>query len=483
MALHSAAAVRSWDSVRDVLTALRIDPALWSALTNVMGDPGDEIRHIAALNQWAIVQAIGAAQVSPGQGVTVIQAAQLGLMWRSCRKNVFLKDGGAEGDFVDIDPWEQKPAATPKASPPVQSVKESVLKMSSLLDQTDDSELLPPKPEMVQLWMQKYVLTMGAPPEEEEPTESQLAALHKRVGVLGQAPYVDFGVWLPFGRRALKAQKFRVYHPVGDGSYMLKEMPGPQNYQQWLASWRVFKVAALMLGIVSLANLSSYEKLIERLVVQWPSSWGLICQAEDKARAERLEKIRRRLLSDDLTGKTLPSDWDRSSPWSCCFRELISDEKFWSEQVRHPAVAWTAAGGRGAPMATAEMIAGTHIPGIVDAADQGRPPEAIERRKQANKDKRLARKRRVQEDRDELARLRANAPRKTGNDAKGDSKGAGKGKSKDQAGSSLCYSWGSGKGPCADVPVGGECKCPVKRVHKCQFCLSPAHRNADCPNR
>ena len=34
---------------------------------------GEEIRHKAALNQWAIVHAIGAAQTSPGQGVTVIQ--------------------------------------------------------------------------------------------------------------------------------------------------------------------------------------------------------------------------------------------------------------------------------------------------------------------------------------------------------------------------------------------------------------------------
>ena len=117
--------------------------------------------------------------------------------------------------------------------------------------------------------------------------------------------------------------------------------------------------------------------------------------------------------------------------------------------------------------------------GIADGADHSRPLETSERRRQANRDKRIAKKRRVQEEREELNRLRAGAPRKI----QGESKGSGKGKSKDQAGSALCYSWGSGKGPCADVPVGGECKCPVKRVHKCQFCLSPAHKNADCPSR
>ena len=57
-----------------------------------------------------------------------------------------------------------------------------------------------------------------SPEEEEESTEAQVAGLHKRVAILKQAPYVDFGVWLWFGRRALKSQKFRVYMPLGDGT-------------------------------------------------------------------------------------------------------------------------------------------------------------------------------------------------------------------------------------------------------------------------
>ena len=84
------------------------------------------------------------------------------------------------------------------------------------------------------------------------------------MSTLGQAPYVAFGVWLPLDRRALKARKFRVYHPLGDGRYMMKEMPGPQNFQQGMSSWRVFKVAALMLNVVSLSDLLSSEKMVER---------------------------------------------------------------------------------------------------------------------------------------------------------------------------------------------------------------------------
>ena len=39
----------------------------------------------------------------------------------------------------------------------------------------------------------------------------QLSALHKRVAQLDQAPYVDMGVWQPYGRRALRAHKFRAW--------------------------------------------------------------------------------------------------------------------------------------------------------------------------------------------------------------------------------------------------------------------------------
>ena len=55
-----------------------------------------------------------------------------------------------------------------------------------------------------------------------------------------------------------------------------------------------------MLGIVSLAALLNYDKLIKRLVVQWPTAWA---QADDKTRAERLESIPR-------AGKSMPANWD-----------------------------------------------------------------------------------------------------------------------------------------------------------------------------
>jgi hypothetical protein len=62
--------------------------------------------------------------------------------------------------------------------------------------------------------------------------------------------------------------------------------------------------------------------------VQWPKNWSLIAHADDKARAERLERLRRTLVMDMNDGKPVPSDFKMEKPWSVCFRLLAQDEGF-----------------------------------------------------------------------------------------------------------------------------------------------------------
>ena len=66
-------------------------------------------------------------------------------------------------------------------------------------------------------------------------------------------------------------------------------------------------MACIMLDVVFLAALQLYEKTIERLVLLWPKCWHLVVLADDKARAERLEKIRRRFIRDEDGGRAVPS--------------------------------------------------------------------------------------------------------------------------------------------------------------------------------
>ena len=475
------------NSVSSLLHLLNVDDETWDSFVLQTGDPKEDLRLVASIPAHVLVQACGQTLLPNGNSLAAVQATQVGLMWRTSRLICHIKSGASREDFIDEDPWtpwqngstNEMVKSNVKALHP--GVKERVLKMANLLDQADDSELLPPDGMKVHAWSQRYLMLMGSnPEEEEEPTDAQMAALFRRVVELDQAPYCDFGVWQPYGRRAARAQKFRVFHSLGDGSFLAKELPGPQNLQQWTASWRVFKVAALSIGIVSIAALQTYEKCIEKLTLQWPKVWGLIALADDKARAERLEKTRRAILADHMNGKRVPDDWSQSNPWSACFRLVAEDDRFWNEQVRHPAAAWTASGGRGAPLAPSEAVAQCHLPGGA-ASLEAHMEDSDDRKKQSNRDKRAAQKRRAQAEREELLRLKSS--RSSDGPSRNFQKGKGKGKSKDQSGQEICFSWATGKGPCSDVNVGGECKGKVKRVHKCQHCFSPAHKNRDCEAR
>ena len=151
-----------------------------------------------------------------------------------------------------------------------------------------------------------------------------------------------------------RIQKCRVYTPLGDGTFLQKDLPGPGTHSAWKASWHVFRAACLMLNICSKADLEAYSHQIEKLMVQWPKTWWLIYTANDSARAGRLEKLRRRFTIDAGQGRQVPRDLDPIRPWSCIFTQLAADTDYWTERVRHPAAAWTAAGGRGAPTVASE---------------------------------------------------------------------------------------------------------------------------------
>ena len=396
-------------TLTELRTLVGVPDGLWAAFTDVIGDPAEDIRLLAQLPMTTLTEALSRTQLQSGFSPAAIQATQVGLLWRTARLWVHLEAEGAYEDFLDVDPWSHPRAAVPGAGATSKpsGVKEKVLKMASLLDQADESELLPPDNVAVRGWNERCISLMGAPPqEEEEASDFQLAALYRRVYELDQAPYTDFGVWLPFSRRSMRATKFRAFHPLGDGSYVVKELPGPANFQGWLMCWRVFKTAALSIGCVTLAALMLYERNFEKLMTQWPKAWGLLAMADDKARGERLEKVRRKMVMDEKKGKTMPDDWSLAEPWTTCFRVVATDEAFWNEQVRHPATSWTASGGYGVPIAPTEAIAQAHLPGGLEAVEL--PKEQNEERKrQGNRDKRAAKKKRWQADRDELQKFRS----------------------------------------------------------------------------
>ena len=186
-----------------------------------------------------------------------------------------------------------------------------------------------------------------------------------------------------------------------------------------------------------------------------------------------------------LNNKSVPADFNEDRPWSVVFRLVAQGGTHWNDQVRHPATAWLASGSKGAPMASSEALALAHFPGLAEGHEaEGSSGDKDERRRQANRDKRAAKKRRAQADREELAKWRSHPPAGKGAGGGG---GGGKGKNKmqgkDQSGEEICFSWAKDSGPCAGLSPGSECKAKVKRAHKCQICLSLGHNNTQCPKK
>eukprot|EP00439_Symbiodinium_sp_Y106_P026471 s8255_g3.t1 len=233
-----------------------------------------------------------------------------------------------------------------------------------------------------------------------------------------------------------------------------------------------------MLDILPLASLQLYERHVERLVKLYPTVWHLVVMADEKARGEKWARIRLKIAADIAAGREAPELWDPRKPWVASLHRLVNDTAFWENQVRSPANAWVAAGGKGAPRAPEEAFTASVSAG---GSDQ---PDAGGHQKRTAKEKRAAKKRRIQADKEELKAFRAAAGHSgkgKGDGGKGDKQG--NLKAKDQAGDDLCYSWDAGKGPCADCPPGDACRGKVKRIHKCRICLSPGHRSVDCPQR
>ena len=499
-AFPSRSDAERFQSIVDCRTWVGLAAEPWKALEEGTGNLANALRNLALLPHPVVFAAIRAARLGEGSAqriLTPIEAAQVGLVWRIARRLAFVASGARWDDFLDVDPtldpakpelqtFQRPPAAQAAPAPsatPSDGFKK--VKISTCLDQADETEVPLAATTDSELWYQRYVTQRkAAPPAEEDVTAEQLTALHHRVFVAKGTPYADFSVWGPYARRTMRAARFRTWIPQADGTYLGKELPGPENHDAWLVSWRCLYTAYLMLEIASDAALDAYAKNIKKLVKTWPAAWHLIVQADDEMRATYFERIRRRLAADTVrTGSCRQPDWSASAPWTAVLFEAALDNDFWDEHVRHPAAAWMAAGGRGTPLAAEERMARDHMAGISGTT---RSHAAIETHSEPIMTK--AKKRRLRQAAAAAGNAWVAAPpppgkaagKGAGKDQQGKGKGKGKGKNKtDQQGKQICYSWNNRSGACAAAADGAECA--HGRAHKCQVCLSPSHRAVDCP--
>ena len=103
----------AFSSLRAARALFSVDDAVWTAFVQSAGGPGDDHRLLAALPPSAIAAAVEGAALVNGDQLTVIQAAQLGLVYRLARRKIHADAGLDLQLWVDPDPWKEPSNDTP----------------------------------------------------------------------------------------------------------------------------------------------------------------------------------------------------------------------------------------------------------------------------------------------------------------------------------------------------------------------------------
>ena len=125
--------------------------------------------------------------------------------------------------------------------------------MKRVLDQDDDTEVAPMTKEEYNMRMKEWVATVNdgeGPLPEQEATLDQITALDARVAS-GATPFVDFGIWRPYGMRLGRALRFLTHVPMPDGTFQTKELNGPPTFEDWDRCFNVFVFAMEFLKLAS----------------------------------------------------------------------------------------------------------------------------------------------------------------------------------------------------------------------------------------
>ena len=217
------------------------------------------------------------------------------------------------------------------------------VKLSSLVDATAEAELVPLDSRVLRDMFAAYESTRGEPPAVDvEPSPDQLAAVHQLIES-GAAPYVDFSLFGPHGRRLSRKLTFveHSYLP-SSGTWKRLELAGPPDYEAWLRSWSVLECTLLLLRQVKAERLRMYSDVIRKFHLRYgPAIWPILYQADVRMRSEEFERIRR--FAEIALTRSDPADflysrYDPKLPWDGVFAIAVRSKEFWDEEVEKKAM-------------------------------------------------------------------------------------------------------------------------------------------------
>ena len=131
-----------------------------------------------------------------------------------------------------------------------------------------------------------------------------MGALEARVIILKLAPYADFAVFTPSGRRFQETLRRKANE---DGTDSLVEVPGPGSFNVLWSCWRVYETAVFMLRrppaagqedgdmVMTQAAMDYCFDAFRQLCRDFPECWFLCQRVEDRRRAEHMPRLMGRI--------------------------------------------------------------------------------------------------------------------------------------------------------------------------------------------
>ena len=372
----------------------------------------------------------------------------------------------------------------------VGGVTQRRVKLANVLDQGDDTEIVPLTSDRVRSLMKEFRKRNDDtdPTDEEEITGDQLAALDAKIQA-GQAPYADFGVWRPFGSRIERQMKFVAKILNAQGQWINKELSGPPDFHEWGKSYKVLRTGLITLDVVKDARIRAYFDRMAELNVKFGSKyWWLIAQADIRMRSERMEKIYRTALIDhaealDSGGSGLKG-FDLAKPWDFVWRKAADDDVFWDKEVDKKVMlhATNIVGAKElVSPGTLQIEEGPQIPG---APGTSASSSSGSQQPQGGSPKKKVRNSHIKKGNQGGRNRGGNSTvNLVPNSGKADGKGRQRGNPDEKHadgrfkyaknGQEICYRENHSAAGCPD---GNGCP----RLHICEFCRNRGHKSIDC---
>ena len=219
-------------------------------------------------------------------------------------------------------------------------VKDS-LKVAQYFDQGCKSkEVRPVAPEAIDEMRARWEDTNGTEPVAElQYTDNQLSVLF-RLNVAGHNMLAfDMGVWGPFGARRERLFSMTAYVQNADGTYIARELPGAQCYEDWEAAWDFATVGFVMGNHVDRGTADAYKTFFKKMALYYPACWWLAYQAEWQLRHEWASQEKRRQQAFHVTNPGL-SLYDPLRPWNSILKAAIrgvDSISYWDENFKEKA--------------------------------------------------------------------------------------------------------------------------------------------------